>query len=411
MAFASLNKYYASDTYDAMDHYKDTMVSGGWTLHDTVSGTGELRYVMTSSGESGEEIPCYFSMFKDNTNANRIKFEVHKYWDNTTHTDTYKISCSYYAYFNTDDDGPFYIWASVTADSASLVVYTQNVHKYVNMQVISPLYPEPNGILQSSVTAGSNVVVQLDTGEATNFQAPKYYQIIDDNNREWVEVNDVDKANDQLTITTLSYNFSADARIGTQPWRWLFHNVSYQYGGYNFRHDLNGSTDQSYQYVGNVNYNMFAYQEVDPDERAEQNYPMWPHIYYEVDNVSVAGIQKTDAHTTCLRCYINTNKELPMSVGNHDTGTSTGSNTSTTLNDTTKSWATNAYQNKVVMIAGGTGIGQFRTISSNTATQLTISESWTTTPDATSEYTICDEGWTYLYIANSATYCSAFRMI
>lgn len=68
--------------------------------------------------------------------------------------------------------------------------------------------------------------------------------------------------------------------------------------------------------------------------------------------------------------------------------TSTGSNSSTTLNDTTKSWTTNQWQNADVTITGGTGSGQTRNISSNTTTQLTITPSWSTTPDATSQYQI-----------------------
>ena len=70
------------------------------------------------------------------------------------------------------------------------------------------------------------------------------------------------------------------------------------------------------------------------------------------------------------------------------TGTSSGTNTTTTLNDTSKSWATNIFANENITITGGTGSGQTRTISSNTATQVTVSSTWTTTPDATSTYRI-----------------------
>ena len=356
-------------------------------------------------------MPCYLSMYKDAATANRIKFDIHKYWDNSTHTDTYTINCNNYAYFNTDDDGSFYIWASVTKDSATLIVYTSNVHKMVTMQVISPFYPVPDGILQSSASSGSDVVIQLDTGEAANFMAQKEYQIIDDNYRQWIEVNNVDTTNDQLTITTLSYNFTSGSRIGTMPYRWAFHINAGTVAIYNFRKEFEGSVDQGYQYYGAIEHDMILRGYVDPDARSEQRYVMWPHIYYEQTNDATMGMQRTDQYTTWLRCYINTNKELPMSVGDIDYGTSTGSNTSTTLNDTTKSWATNAYQNKVLLISGGTGIGQFREISSNTATELTISTSWTTIPDATSEYTICEEGWTYLYLNNNYSQCGAMRVL
>ncbi len=72
-----------------------------------------------------------------------------------------------------------------------------------------------------------------------------------------------------------------------------------------------------------------------------------------------------------------------------DVGQSTGSNSSTTINDTAKAWTANQWQNYYVQVSSGTGSGQgWKQISSNTGTQLTISSSWATVPDATSQYLI-----------------------
>jgi hypothetical protein len=68
--------------------------------------------------------------------------------------------------------------------------------------------------------------------------------------------------------------------------------------------------------------------------------------------------------------------------------TSTGSNTSTTLNDTTRTLPVNAYAGGIIYIIGGTGIGQSRTVASNTATQVTVGAAWSVTPDATSVYSL-----------------------
>lgn len=80
-------------------------------------------------------------------------------------------------------------------------------------------------------------------------------------------------------------------------------------------------------------------------------------------------------------------------------GTSTGTNTSTTLNNTGKAWTVNQWTNYQVRITSGTGAGQIRIISSNTATALTV-PTWTTTPDATSVYVIegCDD---FIYLAGN----------
>src|SRR5438445_74978 len=62
--------------------------------------------------------------------------------------------------------------------------------------------------------------------------------------------------------------------------------------------------------------------------------------------------------------------------------------TSTTLQDTTKSRSTNLWAGRPDSITAGTGAGQTRTVSSNTKNTLTVSPAWTTTPDGTSKYVI-----------------------
>jgi hypothetical protein len=74
-------------------------------------------------------------------------------------------------------------------------------------------------------------------------------------------------------------------------------------------------------------------------------------------------------------------------TGGKDSGTAT-SGTATTLTDTSKSWTTNVYANRMVWINGGTGVGQWRRILSNTSTVLTIDVDWDTNPSSGSTYTI-----------------------
>ena len=83
-------------------------------------------------------------------------------------------------------------------------------------------------------------------------------------------------------------------------------------------------------------------------------------------------------------------------------GTSTGTNTTTTLNDTGKAWTVNALSNLQVRITGGTGAGQVRTIASNTATALTVGTAWTVTPDATSTYAVEGDDNALYLLGNAA---------
>ena len=74
---------------------------------------------------------------------------------------------------------------------------------------------------------------------------------------------------------------------------------------------------------------------------------------------------------------------------------------STTLTNSAKSWTTNQWTNYQVKILSGTGIGQIRTIASNTGTVLTVSSAWTTNPDTTSVYVIHGNE-DYIYLAGNA---------
>lgn len=77
----------------------------------------------------------------------------------------------------------------------------------------------------------------------------------------------------------------------------------------------------------------------------------------------------------------------PSYVNTFASGTATAGG-ATTLTNGAKTWTTNQWSNYQVRITVGTGIGQVRTISSNTGTVLTVSAAWTTNPDATSQYVI-----------------------
>lgn len=59
-----------------------------------------------------------------------------------------------------------------------------------------------------------------------------------------------------------------------------------------------------------------------------------------------------------------------------------------TLTDNNRTWTTNEWTGETIEIVSGTGLGQTRTVLSNTATQVTVSSNWTTNPDTTSVYRI-----------------------
>jgi Tfp pilus assembly protein PilW len=76
-----------------------------------------------------------------------------------------------------------------------------------------------------------------------------------------------------------------------------------------------------------------------------------------------------------------------------DTGYSSGGNSATTLHDTRKTWQANMFEPSsssayMVRVIAGTGAGQARSVSQNTATRLTVSTAWGVIPNDTSFYVI-----------------------
>lgn len=86
-------------------------------------------------------------------------------------------------------------------------------------------------------------------------------------------------------------------------------------------------------------------------------------------------------------------------------GTATAGGAST-LTNSSRSWETNIYVRRLLHIVSGTGAGQWRYITANTGTQLTVDTAWGVTPDSTSIYEISGN-WSDVASAGSTTQITA----
>ena len=96
------------------------------------------------------------------------------------------------------------------------------------------------------------------------------------------------------------------------------------------------------------------------------------------------GLPGTIATDSCL---VTTPSYQGSAYVSFATGTATAG-AGSTITNTGKNWNTNQWANYQIRIVSGTGAGQIRTISSNTATVITVATAWTTQPDNTSVYSI-----------------------
>lgn len=114
------------------------------------------------------------------------------------------------------------------------------------------------------------------------------------------------------------------------------------------------------------------------------------------DGVAPAAVIGTDGRLIATPSWLDKGF-LPFA-----TGTATSA-TGTTLVNSGKTWTVNQWANAQVRITAGTGAGQVRSITSNTATALTV-PTWTTTPDATSVYAIeGNDDYIYYMGSNAVT--------
>ena len=400
MTLASVVGYYASDTQDAIDKIKDTLVSAGWTLEDTTSTN--YGYVLSSSGESGNEQKIYVWIHQD---TNVIEVFGCAGWDGVSHAQTYYFGNATYSHIDFDDDGPGYVWASSTKDGFIICSYHDQATEAdgIVFGLFTPWYEEAIGTLASGVSSGSSVVITLGSGEADDFTVGNEYKIFNEDNRELCTVTAVNSGSDQITVDSLTYSYDSGDKIGTYPCKWAMALTDYNYA-YNFWYATEG-TGPNTDY--NAPQNPINPGAMDPDPAQQNMYGMAPWAVYNGDNCYGGPF-----HKDCpfLRVQCGNTHETTISVGDIDTGTSSGSNTSTTLNDTTKSWTNDEHIGKVLIITGGTGAGQFRAITDNDGTSLTVA-AWDTTPDGTSTYTICDEGWLYMYCNANVSNSLAMRVI
>lgn len=98
---------------------------------------------------------------------------------------------------------------------------------------------------------------------------------------------------------------------------------------------------------------------------------------------------------------ISTPSWMDTAYLNFATGTATGGGASN-IDNSARSWTVNQWANSQIRITAGTGAGQIRSIASNTATSITVSAPWTTTPDATSQYAISANDDFIYYLGNNA---------
>jgi len=121
-------------------------------------------------------------------------------------------------------------------------------------------------------------------------------------------------------------------------------------------------------------------------------------MYISVNEVyGIAGISSSEISEAIVESSIQAAESVVDRLTNstylnvENNGTASGGSNDTIV-DSSKTFDVDTYANEYVWVHAGTGKGQLRLISSNTATTLTVDTAWSTNPDDTSKYRIVHTG-------------------
>jgi len=106
-----------------------------------------------------------------------------------------------------------------------------------------------------------------------------------------------------------------------------------------------------------------------------------------------APVSDADIATFITDAQVEVEQIYGTKFGNVETSGTASSGAASSLTKTGAGWTVDAYADMVVYIVSGTGSGQYRSISSNTAEVLTVTPNWTTNPANDSVFRIMTLGY------------------
>lgn len=371
------------------------LVAAGWELHDAIDADTE---VYKSNGESGNE--PYGYIWIDAGTSTYIEFAAYQYWDSATHVGTRKM----WAY-NTQANSRItatYIGTSYAKtiifgdkDIFGICTYQNNTGAAAAGQgiVFGHLQSRfDNTLVNADGTAGTAGTLSVAT--TAGLGVGKYIQIVGGTSGcDLLQITELTNAT-TIKVTSLPRNYGTGAIIGSPASTFgivgMGATVSTRWFQTSFYGDAGTTVGSAYVNITQVS-SPVLYQN---PSHFSKKFELTPFII-ATDSASSPGIMLGLIHRNILygtytygyECFVeNTGGGFPIS----GTVSSIGSGT---LTDSRQSWGVDEHAGRFVIIVSGTGIGQVKKIISNTATVLTLQSNWSTNPDLSSDYKICDTIW------------------
>jgi hypothetical protein len=392
--FASKSAMLTDSTYGIYA----TLAAMGWTLYDNQDANNYRVY--TTTGEAGDRIPEYLII--NTATSGAIRFQACYAWNNSTHTGLgyWSLGSSTYGSIACAESANNTLYM---AGDKNLVSITNNYGStswgFALWGHLPSRFWTTVTTLTASAAAGSNAV--LTVASTSGFVLNNYYQILgaSQEGRDRVRVTAIGSGT--LTIASLPRNYSSGSQIGITPSTFgANQGTSGQF--FPSSHHSSAGTGNSATYLSSST--VFGFSNTGTLENPDyygQVYLGTP-IFWAMDAGAGATNSGLYAYVNSRFFYLQNSTHTPLDTAEFNrnaAGTATGTQTSTTLQDTSKSWATNAFAGKAVILTGGTGAGQIAYIVSNTSDTLTISSTynWITTPvSGNTTYSIVDQAYRFI---------------
>ena len=414
MAYKYVSNKYVATVKAWHDQIVSLLTAAGWVQHDQVTS----QYtIMKSDGSAADGRFVYLKIQMTAT-----QMTAYTNWNATSHV-TVGGTCNVGA-TATVWGGSNTLYAY--ADLDGVFGWASSGGALVNNSTFALLRPSTLDTLAfhttttASCATGSNVVISVTS--TTGFVPNARYAIVDAVNGKRGVLRCSAVGTGTITVETVTGGpFASGSYIGTTPFPWFY--FATQWGNIGGGHPVNSSgaiatiNTAAVGCVGIVPTADLQYWVamctpmlgVDTSSRRIMPAPL-------IDTYSsgwggfITGVSSLLQHSTSFATtYLglgsiayttNTLLNDAEAFGVQVSGTSSGSNTSTTFNDTSASWTTNEWAGKVLVCTAGTEAGQIAKIVSNTATQLTV-EALSTVP-TTNTYVIADSGYRVYYNSTGA---------
>lgn len=376
------------------------MTGMGWATFDDQSAS--YYKVLVSHGETGL-LPALYAKVGW-SGSTTVTIDIYSHWNATTHTSNLSAMQATTS-FTTNK----ILWMWGNKNHVVCVQETAGAVTYACMfgHIIDPPDDAVNTYTTGAVSSGSSVTIPIN--DVSGFLAGAKYQIFDPTTgyRQTFTCSSVGASS--IVADSLGIGYASTSLIGTHPWNaFAAGNLggtiqvinSHKNAAYNTLPSLNSASGiatgddlmfkaLSLPAIGSVSKRRFYPLTIIENYSASYRYDGTLEdgngylLFAPAINVSNANDAATAADFDAIY------------MGQQDSGTTTGSNTVTTLNDTAKSWITNQWADKVLVCTSGAEVGQIRKIVSNTATQLVVDTDFSVIP-VSGSYAIADRGYRYL---------------